>query len=180
MTVKPPLTAINGPTNYSAAVGQAFAVEASVPGYTPIPTLTEAGTLPEGVTFVSNGPGDSFIEGTTSKEGVYPITVTADDGIEPAFTKAITLTVAPPSVPAFTSVPGTTVQVGTPFSFTVTSSGSPSPAISAVSLTSDHGRFPPPPFPNGVGFNTSGDGTALIAGTVETAGTYQTEIDSDR
>ena len=178
LTVKPPL-AITGPTTYTAADGVHFDVEPYAGGFLPFPTLTESGALPDGVTFVDSGYGYADIEGTTSadgsEDGVYPITVTADDGIEPDVTETFTLVVEPPSSVTFTSAPSTAVQVGTPFSFTVTTSGAPTANIEALNIDGLNYHGGPgylPPFPPGVQFNDNGDGTATISGTVDTPGTY--------
>jgi large repetitive protein len=173
LTVRPPL-AITGPTTYTAADGTPFDVQPYAAGFTPEPSLTESGALPPGVTFVDSGSGYGDIEGTTSgdgsADGVYPITITADDGIEPDATKTVILTVAPPSPPAFTGATSATVEVGTPFSFTVAASGSPSPNV--VALTRG------PPFHSGVVVNDNEDGTGTISGTVDTPGTYQATLEA--
>ena len=59
----------------------------------PTPTLSEAGTLPAGLTFSgSNGAGTATIAGTpTGAAGTYPITVTASNGVSPAATTSFTL-----------------------------------------------------------------------------------------
>ena len=177
LTVKPPL-AIHGPTSFTAADGVFFDVEPLAGGFMPFPSLTELGELPSGVTFVDNGFGDADIEGSTSQDGVYPITVTAHDGIERDATEIFTLTVAPPSPAAFTSAASTAVEVDTPFSFNVTTTGAPTSTISASSLSSNQFQ-PPPPFPDGVNFTDNVDGTATLSGTVETPGTYQALLTAD-
>ena len=174
MTVRPPLT-ISGPKTFTAADGTFFDVEPLAAGFMPFPTLTESGALPDGVTYVDSGGGEADIEGTTSgdgsEDGVYPITITAHDGIEPDATETFVLTVAPPSPPAFTSAPGTTVEVGTPFSFDVTTSGAPTSFIRASGQ--GHGFHPPPPFPSGVSFSDSEEGSGTLSGTASTPGTYE-------
>ena len=88
------------------------------------PPLTESGVLPAGLTFTTTGHGESSLAGKTSTDGsadgVYPITITASNGIAPEMTKTTIVTVEPPSPVSFTSAPSLTVQVGTPFTFTVT------------------------------------------------------------
>ncbi len=60
-------------------------------GGLPTPALTETGALPGGVTFTSTGVlSGTPLPGVT---GVFPITITASNGISPAFSIAITLTV---------------------------------------------------------------------------------------
>jgi hypothetical protein len=170
LTVRPPL-AITGPTTYTAADGSFFDVQPNAGGFAPEPSLTESGALPPGVTFADSGFGSADVEGTTSgdgsADGVYPITITAHDGIEPDATETIVLTIAPPSPPAFTGVPRASVAVGTPFSVTVATSGAPSANVRAT------GRVP---FHSGVIVTNNQDGTATISGTVNTPGNYQAQL----
>ena len=90
--------------------------------------------------------------------GVYPLTFTASNGVAPIATQSFTLTVN--EAPNITSANGTTFTVGTPGSFTVTSTGYPSPTFN-VSGT----------LPSGVTLNTS---TGVLSGTpaANTGGTY--------
>jgi hypothetical protein len=90
--------------------------------------------------------------------GVYPLTFTASNGIAPIATQSFTLTVN--EAPNITSANSTTFVVGTPGSFTVTSTGYPSPTFN-VSGT----------LPSGVTLSTS---TGVLSGTpaVGTGGTY--------
>ena len=66
--------------------------------------------------------------------------------------------------PAITSASGTMFTVGTAGSFTVTTTGTPTPSISETGA-----------LPNGVTFTDKGNGTATLAGTpaAGSAGTYQ-------
>ena len=66
-----------------------------------------------------------------------------------------------PAAPAITSVNATTFTAGTPGSFTVTSSGSPTPTLSLSG-----------PLPSGVTFTNNGNGTASLAGTPAVSGSY--------
>ena len=100
--------------------------------------MTESGTLPAGVVFIDIGDGSSTLQGMTnvdgSEDGVYTITVSAQDGIEPDVSKTVVLTIEPPSDPGITSPPSVTVAAGLPFSFTVTSSGAPIPVLAAQGI----------------------------------------------
>jgi sugar lactone lactonase YvrE len=102
-------------TNYSAATGTAqsftvseapsitsagsatFTVGTSSPftvttsGF-PAPSITEAGSLPGGVTFVDNHNGTGTLSGKATVSGIYPITFTASNGIGSAATQSFTLT----------------------------------------------------------------------------------------
>ncbi len=59
----------------------------------PAPTITESGTLPTGVTFASG-----TLSGTPSHAGVFPITLTAHNGVGTDAVQAFTLTVVSPPV----------------------------------------------------------------------------------
>ena len=175
-----PALQILGPTAYTVADGDplelGWDVDNSVPGF---PTLTESGVLPAGLTFTTTGHGESSLAGTTSTDGsadgVYPITITASNGIAPEMTKTTIVTVEPPSPVSFTSAPSLTVQVGTPFTFTVTLGGAPTESIWDGRANSRI-MFPTNPFPPGVNFQDNGDGTGTISGTVQDAGQYPGEF----
>ena len=63
-------------------------------GY-PVAALSETGALPSGVTFVDNGNGTATLSGTPAAGtgGIYPITITATNGVTPDATQTFTLTV---------------------------------------------------------------------------------------
>jgi hypothetical protein len=117
---------------------------------TPAPSLTEAGTLANGVTFVDNGNGTGTLSGTPTVSGTFPITLTATNswGTE---TQPFTLTVAPTSAESnVTSANDTTLTERTPGSFTVTSTGKPTPPATLPETGT---------LPSGVSFNDNGNGT---------------------
>ena len=120
----------------------------------PLPTLALSGTLPAGVTFVNNGNGTATLSGTPAAGtgGLYPLTLTATNGIGSSATQSFSLTVGQP--PAITSAAAVSFPIATPSSFTVTSAGFPSPTIAASGS-----------LPSGVAFTNNGNGTATIAGT---------------
>jgi hypothetical protein len=93
----PAITSANAATFIVGAAGS-FAVTTTG---SPVPGLSEAGTLPSGVTFVDNGDGTATLAGTPAAGsiGTYALTLTASNGIAPDATQAFTLTVsAPPAV----------------------------------------------------------------------------------
>jgi hypothetical protein len=61
----------------------------------PAPPLTHTGTLPAGVTFVTPAHGAATLAGTpaTGTGGVYPLTITAHNGVAPSATQSFTLVV---------------------------------------------------------------------------------------
>jgi hypothetical protein len=129
----------------------------------PTPSITQTGALPSGVTFTNNGNGTGTLAGTPAAgtAGTYPITFTAANGVAPNATQNFTLTVG--ASPAITSASSTAFVAGTAGSFTVTTTGVPTPSIT-------HGGA----LPSGVTFTNNGNGTGTLAGTpaAGTAGTY--------
>jgi large repetitive protein len=66
-------------TEFDVGTGGAFLVETA--GYPTASLSITSGSLPTGLTFTDNTDGTATITGTTSViPGVYPITITADDG----------------------------------------------------------------------------------------------------
>jgi hypothetical protein len=62
----------------------------------PIPSLTETGALPSGVTFVNNGNGTATLAGTPASgtAGSYAITITANNGVGSPANQNFTLSVS--------------------------------------------------------------------------------------
>ena len=133
----------------------------------PTAALTEVGSLPSGVSFVDNGNGTATLAGTpgAGTRGTYPITITAANGVSPNGSQSFTLTVN--AAPAITSANTTTFTVGSVGTFTVTTSGNPTSALSETGA-----------LPSGVTFVNNGDGTATLSGTpaAGTGGTYPITI----
>jgi hypothetical protein len=122
-------------------------------GY-PAPAITTASPLPAGVHLTDNGNGTADFNGTPgpTSGGVYPITITATNGIGSPVNQSFTLTVyqAPTVTPPanFTII---SQQAMTPVTFAY--AGYPSPLIKAVGL------------PKGLTLVNNGNGTATISGT---------------
>jgi len=133
----------------------------------PAPTVTEAGVLPTGVSFVGNSNGTATLSGTpaSGSGGTYPLSFTASNGVGTPASQAFTLTVDQP--PVITSVNNTTFAVGVAGTFTVSTSGTPAPNLSETGA-----------LPSGVNFTDNGDGKGQGFGTLSgtpaagTAGTY--------
>ncbi len=138
-------------------LSQAGAVAITTTG-SPTPKITETGTLPAGLTFMDNGNGTALLQGTPTATGTTTLTITASNGITPDATQTYTVVVG--QAPAFTSANTAMASVGTAFSFTVTVGGYPAPSWGESNL------------PPGVTFTDNKDGTATLAGTPTTAGTY--------
>jgi hypothetical protein len=143
----PAITSANA-TAFSAGVAGSFTVTATG---NPVPTLSETGSLPTGVTF---NAATGVLGGTPAAgtNGSYPITFTASNGVGSAAVQSFTLTVS--AGPAITSANTTTFTVGTAGTFTVTTTGTPNPAVSETGA-----------LPGGVSFLDNGNGTATLAGT---------------
>jgi uncharacterized repeat protein (TIGR03803 family) len=143
-------------------VGVAGSFTVSTTGV-PVPALTETGALPGGVTFVDNGNGTGTLSGTqvAGSGGSYAITFTANNGVGTAAMQSFTLIVN--QGPAITSSNTATFTEQVAGSFTVTTTGDPTPSLSETGS-----------LPSGVTFVDNGNGTATLSGTpaAGTAGQY--------
>jgi hypothetical protein len=90
----------------------------------------------------------------TNSNPEYPATTAAP----PWYIPAVQFNAVNSPSPSFTSLAMTSVVAGTPFSFTITTTGVPTPTLSMV------GRK----LPKGLIFHNNGDGTATISGTALT------------
>ena len=125
---------------------------------TPTAALSEAGTLPTGVTFVDNKDGTATLASTAATPaGSTTLTITAANGVGSPVTQSFTLTVAAVPAPAITSAGSTTFTTGTLGTFTVTTTGTPTAALSEAGT-----------LPTGVTFVDNKDGTATLASTAAT------------
>ena len=115
-------------------------------------TIVELGTLPDGLAVTDNGDGTATIAGTPTQDGLYPITLEADNGVSPTAVQSFALSVE--QAPIITSVTEATFPIGKPGSFRVTTAGYP---VAGLSETGS--------LPDGLTFIDNGDGTATISGT---------------
>jgi hypothetical protein len=138
-------------------VNQAGAFAVSTTG-SPVPAITETGALPAGLSFTDNGNGTALLSGTGTATGTTDLAVTASNGISPAATQTLSVVIG--QAPAFTSASSAAAAAGSAFSFTVQAGGYPAPSWGDSNL------------PPGVTFTDNKDGTATLAGTPSTAGTY--------
>jgi hypothetical protein len=120
----------------------------------PTPSITEEGSLPTGVTFTDNGNGTATLSGTPSTGGTFPLVFTAANGAGTNAVQDFTLNVGTP--PAITSASGTTFTAGTAGTFTVTTTGNPTPTISESGT-----------LPTGVTFSGG-----VLSGTPTQSGTF--------
>lgn len=126
----------------------------------PAPAITETGGLPSGVTLVDNHNGTATLGGVPAANtgGTYHILLKATNGIGSA-TQNFLLTVN--QAPAITSTNHTTFPVGVESSFTVTTTGFPTPALSYTGN-----------LPSGVTFADNEDGTGTLSGVPTTPGVF--------
>jgi len=152
----PTITSGNG-TTFTVGMAGSFTVMATG---SPTPTLSEAGILPTGISFIDNGNGTASLSGIAAAgtTGTYPIMITASNGVSSDAVQSFTLMVN--AGPAITSGNVTTFTVGTAGSFSVMTTGMPTPTLSEMGA-----------LPNGVTFNAA---TGLLSGTpaAGTGGTY--------
>ncbi len=167
------LTVTSAPAITSAASdtvpsGSAFTYSVTTTGSpTPAITLASGSTLPSGVTLTDNGNGTATLAGTSAvAPGVYTFFIGAANGVTPNATQAFTLTVT--SAPAITSAASDTVAAGTAFAYSVTTTGTPTPAITLNTVST---------LPSGVTLTDNKNGTATLAGTSSVApGVYTFSI----
>lgn len=160
----PPAITSGSSTTFNVGTAGSFSVTTTG---TPTPSIGEAGVLPSGLIFTDNGNGTATLAGTPAAGtgGTYPIVITAQNGTTPNATQNFILTVS--QAPAITSAGSTTFNIGAPGTFTVTTTGSPTPTLSKTGA-----------LPNAVTFTNNGNGTATLAGTpaAGTGGTYPITI----
>jgi hypothetical protein len=143
---------------FTIAVAGSFTVTTT--GY-PYPSLTATGHIPTGLTFVDNGNGTGTLSGTpvVFDGGLFPVTITAKNGVGSAVTQNFTIILQQP--PSFTSANSTTFAYGVANSFTVTTAAYPAASIAEA------GGSPP-----GVTFVDNHNGTATLSGTPSVGGSF--------
>ena len=136
----------------TATVGSPFTFTVTTSGY-PNASLTESGALPTGLNFTANANGTATISGTPAAGtgGSYTLTVQATNSAG-STTQSFVLVVG--QAPAVTSAATATATVGSPFTFTVTTSGYPNAGLTETGT-----------LPKGLNFTANANGTATISGT---------------
>ena len=131
--------AITSAASATATAGSPFSFTVTTAG-SPVPSLSETGALPSGVTFTDNGDGTATLTGTPAigQQGSYPVAITATNGPANSVTQSFKLTVnAPPSTTdmsvAITGPNSTTA--GSTVTYTVTASDLGPAAASQVTAT---------------------------------------------
>jgi hypothetical protein len=162
----PSITSGNAAT-FTVGTAGTFTVTTSGGFPTPV-LLSETGALPANVTFVDQGNGTALLSGTpvAGTGGSYVITIkAANNDNSLSTTQTFTLTVK--EAPMITSGNATTLTVGTAGSFTVTTT----PGNPAATTLTEIGALP-----DGVTFTDNGNGTATLAGTPTSSGTFTLTI----
>jgi hypothetical protein len=149
----PAITSANS-TVFNVGTPGNFAVTAT--GF-PVPSFSETGALPAGVSF---NPATGLLSGTpqTGSGRSYPLTITASNGVGSNATEAFTLVVD--EIPQITSANSATFTVGTNGTFTVTAGGFPTSTFTETD-----------PLPHGLSFDSA---TGVLTGTplANTGGAY--------
>jgi large repetitive protein len=122
-TMSPVITS-GGSTGFIVGDAGSFTVTASA---LPAATFSETGPLPSGLTMTAGG----VLSGTPAAGtgGLYPITVTASNGVAPDYTQQ--LEVLDYQAAAITSGDSATFQVGTAGSFALTATGYTAPSFTS-------------------------------------------------
>ena len=118
-TVPPSITSANHAT-FDVRVAGSFIITTT--GF-PAPSLSEAGPLPAGLTFIDNGDGTATLSGTSNSgtDEVDVLIITAHNGIGPDATQVFTLTVAsPPIVAKAFGAAAILINDNTSLTFTIT------------------------------------------------------------
>jgi hypothetical protein len=84
---------ITTPETKSIKIGHHFVFHVKTQAY-PVPTITETGSLPTGVTFADNGDGTATLSGTPRQSGTFSFTIKAETDIGAQGTQSFSLVVA--------------------------------------------------------------------------------------
>jgi large repetitive protein len=146
---------LSGLTNVTMQAGSVASYQVTAGG-TPLPVITESGTLPDGLSF-SDASGTGTVTGTLTANsvGVYTETFTATSS---AGADSMTMIFTVEQNPAFNSPDSGTLIVGAGGSVNVSTSGFAAPSLQQTGT-----------LPGGIIFTDNGDGTGTFSGTA-TAG----------
>ena len=147
-------------------VGQGGGFHIKTSGF-PTPTFDTNLLLPAGLTLSNLPNGEAVIGGTPQQAGVFQFTLTAHNGVSPNATQAFTIIVS--QAPTITSAAATSFRLGSPGTFTVTTSpGFPG----STTLSATNGSGGDPGLPAGITFVDNGNGTATLSGTSMVGGKF--------
>jgi len=145
--------------NLSGTVGVGYNSVLKASGY-PVPTFSvTSGALPPGLSLSANGT----LAGTPQKAGSFDATIQAQNGVNPAASKAYTIVIAPaPAAPVITVGPALSGNVGKNYLSVMKANGFPEPTFKVIA-----GALPP-------GLTLDADGT--ISGVPGKPGSYDVTI----
>lgn len=141
VTQAPAFTSANS-TSFTVGTAGSFTVTTTPTAYPTPVTITKTGTLPTGLTLTDNGNGTATLAGTPAAGtgGVYSLSLTASNGVNPNGTQTLTLTIN--QAPAVTTNPSDqTVNSGASVSFIAAASGFPAPTVQWQRSTNGGGTF---------------------------------------
>jgi len=161
----PTITSANHTTFIVGQTGS-FTVTTNA-GFPVTTTLSQAGTLPKGITFTNNGDGTATLQGTPVAPGSYTLSFTAGNAALLKTSQTFTLTIG--QAPSITSAAAATFTVGQAASFTITTKASPTATVSESGT-----------LPAGVTFIANSNGTATLKGTPQAGagGVYTLSLDA--
>jgi hypothetical protein len=87
--------AITSANTATFTVGTASSFTVTTTGY-PVPSITESGSLPSGVSFVDNHNGTGTLSGTPAAAGTFKVSFTAANGFGASAVQSFTLTASGP------------------------------------------------------------------------------------
>jgi len=162
LTIRQPI-AFTSSAGTTFTTGTAGSFSVTTTGY-PAPSFSETGALPGGVTFIDNGNGTATLAGTPAAGtgASYSITIKATNG---SSTPSQTFTLTVGQAPAITSVNSTAFVAGAAGTFSVTTTGYPTSALSESG-----------PLPSGLTFTDNGNGTGTLAGATASTGSFPITI----
>jgi hypothetical protein len=163
------LPIFTGPQSAFLTFGVPGTFTISTTGGTQVPTLTESGALPTGMSFTDNGNGTATVSGTPTQTGTFAFTVSAHTTLGSTGTGYTVVVVNTPAT--FTSPASASFTSGVFGSFSVTTTSIPAAHLSLV-LGS---------LPAGLSFVDNGDGTGTISGTpaAGTSGQFTVRLQAD-
>jgi hypothetical protein len=146
----PPTIISQNQTTFIVGVEGEFTIQTS--GF-PMPMIEIDQDLPNGIELMDQGDGTAILTGTPLKGtgGVYALTITASNDVEPDDKQEFTLTIN--EAPSITSHETISFTVGEQKEFTISTEGFPTPSIE---MDQD--------LPNGIQLMDQGDGTAKLSG----------------
>lgn len=124
-------TVFTSAASTTAVVGAPFTFDVVSESEQAAAAVSSSGMLPDGVTLSDDGDGTATLAGTPAPgtSGSYPLTLTADNGLETAAQQAFTLVISGTAPSVTTQPEAASVAVGATATFTAAASGDPTPTV---------------------------------------------------